>query len=72
MGVIYADQLLNILGKPDETWKTNNGVEYVYYYHDSKKMPKNYKGPASCRFISFKYENKQNTLSSIVEGDIDR
>ena len=72
IGIVYADLLLNILGKPNETWKTNKGTEYIYYYHDSKKMPRNYKGPASCRFIAFKFENNENKLSAISEGDIDR
>ena len=69
---IYPDVLLNKLGKPNEIRKTNQGVEYLYYYFDIKKMPKNYNAPAACWYINFKFENDQNILSAIEEGDIDR
>jgi hypothetical protein len=69
---LYADVLLNKLGKPNETRKTNKGTEYIYYYFDIRTMPKNYNAPMACWYISFKFENKENYLSSIEEGDIDR
>lgn len=69
---IYADVLLNKLGRPNEIRKTNKGTEYLYYYFDIKAMPKNYNAPKACFYISFKFENEGNYLSSIDEGDIDR
>lgn len=71
IGVVYADELLNLLGKPSKVWTTNKGREYVYFYFDSNRMPKHYTGPQSCLFISFHFENDQNILSSISKGDID-
>ena len=69
---IYADVLLTKLGKPNEVRKTNKGTEYIYYYFDIRAMPKNYSAPMACWYINFKFENNQNYLSSIEEGDIDR
>jgi hypothetical protein len=69
---IYADVLLNTLGKPNEIRKTNKGTEYLYYYFDIKSMPKDYSGPSACWYLSFKFENEENFLSSIEKGDIDR
>lgn len=69
---IYADVLLTKLGKPNETRKTNKGTEYIYYYFDIKAMPKGYSAPLACWYISFKFENDANYLSSIQQGDIDR
>ena len=35
-------------------------------------MPKRYNAPMACWYINFKFENDENYLSSIEEGDIDR
>lgn len=69
---IYADVLLNKLGKPNQVRKTNKGTEYIYYYFDIKAMPKGYNAPMACFYISFKFEDSRNYLSSVEEGDIDR
>ena len=68
---VYADELLNRLGKPNKVRQTNKGIEYLYYCFDKRKMPKNYNAPSAIWYIAFKFENEQNTLSTIEEGDID-
>jgi len=63
--------LFDKLGKPNKTWKTNKGVDYVYYYYDSKAMPKEFGSPLDCGYISFRFDKYEKYLLSIDEGNID-
>lgn len=63
--------LLDRFGKPNTTRKTNHGTEYVYYYYDSKTMPKEFGRPFEAGYISFLFGEYDKYLSSIDEGDID-
>jgi hypothetical protein len=68
---VYRALLLEKLGKPNQIKRTNHGTEYIYYYYDSKKMPKEFGGPFECGYISFKFGEYDKYLSSIDEGVFD-
>jgi len=63
--------LLDKLGKPNQIEQTNHGKEYIYYFYDSKKMPKENGRPFECGYISFKFGEYDKYLSSIDEGVLD-
>ena len=68
---VYRGLLLDKLGRPNATRKTNFGTEYVYYFYDSKAMPEEKERPFECLYISFVFGEFDKYLSSIEEGLID-
>jgi hypothetical protein len=68
---VSVDYLIMELGKPNEVRNTNQGIQYVYYYFDSKRMPKEYGNPFECGYIYFMFNNKTKILETIGDGVID-
>lgn len=68
---VYRSFLLEKLGKPNQIRKTNHGVEYIYYYYDSKALTKEHGKPFECGYISFKFGEYDKYLTSIDEGMLD-
>lgn len=60
--------LVEKLGKPSKIIRSNKGTDYLYYYYDSKKIPKEI--PFECLYISFMFD-KNGVLTSVYDGVID-
>lgn len=63
--------LLDKLGKPNKIRESNIGIDYVYYYYDSMKMPKENGSPFECGYIYFMFRKDRNYLISIGDGVLD-
>jgi len=63
--------LLDKLGKPNKISKSNQGTEYIYFYYDSKAIPKEKDKPFECGYIYFLVDEKRKCLTSIGQGVLD-
>jgi len=59
------------LGKPNKVTRTNHGTEYLYYYYDSKEMPKEFGNPFEIGYISFRFGEYDKYLTAMSEGVFD-
>lgn len=64
--------LLNKLGNPNKVWRTNKGVEYVYYVYDRKLIPREHENAMDCLYLSFKFDEYEKHLISIEDGSLER
>jgi hypothetical protein len=60
---ITRSMLLDKLGKPNETRKTNHGTEYWYYYFDSKAIPN--ATPTIVKFLLFRFGEYDKYANSV-------
>jgi hypothetical protein len=63
--------LFDKLGKPNEIWKSNQGIDYVYYFFDTKALPRKFGKPVDCGYIYFSFAGKGEYITSIGHGVLD-
>ena len=65
---IYRGLLLSKLGNPNEIKKTNHGEDYVYFFYDSDKMPRNTDDKFELGYISFHFGIYDKYAVAVTEG----
>lgn len=68
---VTLSKLLEKLGKPNFTEKTNIGNLYCYYYYDGRHIPKDAGYTQDVGYISFTFKFGSPYLSGVGEGHID-
>lgn len=63
--------LFRKLGKPNHILKSNTGVDYLYYYLDSRKLPSELQTPLACWYVSFFFKGGDTMLKSISVGSLE-
>ena len=70
IGILFL-YLFDKLGKPNDIWRSNKGSDYVYYFFDTKAMPKEFGEPFDCGYIYFSFSKDGKYLTSIGQGVLD-
>jgi hypothetical protein len=65
---IKLDDLLKYFGKPNKVEKSSQGVEYIYYYFDYRRLPKEVNSVAAIYFIGFFFKDDSKYVNEITSG----
>jgi len=65
---LYPDFLLNYIGKPNETWSTDDATSYIFYFGQKQLL----NGHTQYKFLSFKVTSPENFVTKIEQGLIER
>jgi hypothetical protein len=68
---INLDFLIKYFGRANTVSKSNNGIEYIYYYFDYRKIPKDVKSTAAIYYVSFFLKNEKQNVERITSGHYD-